>query len=197
MQTCSVDGCHRKRKYARTGWCQTHYHRWWRTGSLIDPVQRPVDWWTPASYRTCHARVHQLLGKASDNPCIACGKQAHEWSYDGTDPSQLTSELLVNGKTYPVFYSRFPEFYAPYCFGCHRSRDAAIRAAKRTECVQGHALTPENTYFPPGGKRRECRICRRYIARERARLQREKLRSQGLTARGTVPKVPARKVLLP
>jgi hypothetical protein len=189
MPTCSIDGCHRKRRYVRTGWCQTHYHRWWRTGSLIDPVPQLTDWWTSASYRTCHARVKATLGKAKAHPCIACGEQADEWSYDGTDPSQLSGQLWVHGKFYPVYYSRFPEFYAPYCFGCHRARDAAIRAVKRTECARGHALTPANTYTPPRTENRECRTCRRDIARERARIQREKLRAQGLTARGTVPKV--------
>lgn len=45
--------------------------------------------------------------------------------------------------------------------------------AQKTECVNGHAYTPENTYRRPGsgGGRRDCRACirdrvRRYTARK-------------------------------
>lgn len=30
---CSIDKCTHTAKYAETGWCQTHYHRYWRTGT--------------------------------------------------------------------------------------------------------------------------------------------------------------------
>jgi hypothetical protein len=39
--TCSIDGCTRPRKYVSTGWCQTHYHRNYRTG-MIELRPRPI-----------------------------------------------------------------------------------------------------------------------------------------------------------
>lgn len=37
----------------------------------------------------------------------------------------------------------------------------SAHCAAKTHCVHGHALSPENTYHPPGVERRECRECRR------------------------------------
>lgn len=40
-----------------------------------------------------------------------------------------------------------------------RSESPAALNAKKTECVNGHEFTPENTYIPPRGGR-QCRTCR-------------------------------------
>lgn len=43
--------------------------------------------------------------------------------------------------------------------------------ARREECVNGHAFTPENTYVAPGSGQRKCRACMAAIrARRKARL---------------------------
>lgn len=38
-------------------------------------------------------------------------------------------------------------------------RDGNHYEANKTECVHGHAYTPENTYLRPDGKGRQCRAC--------------------------------------
>lgn len=188
MSNCSVDGCSRPQKYVMTGWCQTHYHRYWRTGSIDDPKPRPIDWWAPVTYRCVHERIERTFGKASLYTCFSCGSMADEWAYDGTDPTHL--EERPNGRKYLIGYSRFPEFYAPMCFGCHRLMDHGRWSRARTRCGNGHELTVENTYYPPGkgGRSRQCVTCRRDECRERARIRRAELKALGLTARGTLPR---------
>lgn len=181
---CSVDGCSRPRKYAKRGWCQTHYHRWYRTGSVADPEPRAPDWWALITYRSAHNRVASVFGPARNHQCIDCGNRAHHWSYDGTDRTELEGDLWISGRPYPCRYSRFPEFYVPRCLRCHRRHDGAIRAAKRQYCHVGHRLTDANVYTPPGSNARECRTCRRDNARNRARKQRAELRAKGLSSRG-------------
>jgi hypothetical protein len=182
MPICSIDGCDNEAKYVKTGWCQTHYHRWYRTGVI---GLQPKDWWSPITYRSAHTRVTSVFGVAKDHLCICCGGSAKEWSYDGTDPTELSEDVKVADEYFPVRYSLFPEFYAPKCFPCHRLGDAGARALRRTHCTYDHALTPENTYIPPGGRKRECKTCRRKNSREQQMAKRAALKARGLTSRGT------------
>lgn len=171
MEHCSIAGCKRRRKYIETGWCQTHYHRYWRTGSLeILPKEQRVD----ISYTAAHSRVRKFLKAATKQKCIHCGATASEWAYDGTDESERSE--LIQGK-WPVVYSVWPEFYMPLCFPCHRKMDAGARAERRTHCVHGHEMTPENTYTRPSRPgTRECKECKaiesslRYQAKKAAGL---------------------------
>ena len=164
---CSIRGCSRKRKYVRSGYCQTHYHREYRTGTteLIDkPLRDDV------TYRSAHTRNERLWGTADNYPCIECGDTAKEWAYDGTDPSERTERVKVNGEYYPVRYSVWPEFYAPLCFSCHRKNDRSAWAARRTHCKAGHELTEENTYTRPSRPgTKECKVCRAENSKERYR----------------------------
>lgn len=41
--TCSIDGCDKPAKYARTGWCNTHYERHRVHGSTDDPTPTPEE----------------------------------------------------------------------------------------------------------------------------------------------------------
>lgn len=157
---CSVSGCGNEAKYKATGWCQTHYHRNYRTGSIADPVYGDeVE--AAEGYRACHARVRSKWGPASLYPCILCGQRAGEYAYDGTDTSELSGMTQAGGVDYPVSWSKWPEFYMPLCFSCHRSRDARLRSERRTHCRNGHELTGDNTYTPAGRYERACRTCRR------------------------------------
>lgn len=164
---CAIDGCTRQARYRATGWCQTHYHRWWRNGSTDPKPPAQKDPYT-LRYRTVHTRVADLWGHAGRYPCVLCGHQADEWAYDGHDPTEKHETLVGR---WPVVFSVHPEFYFPACIPCHRKMDGAARAARRTHCVHGHEMTDENTYRPhsrPGN--RECRTCRagRYVPRKEA-----------------------------
>ncbi|AIY32482.1 hypothetical protein PBI_MIAZEAL_128 [Mycobacterium phage MiaZeal] len=174
MRTCSIEGCDRQRKYSE--WCQTHYHRWWRTGSL-EILPKPVR--EDLTYFGAHGRVKAYFGSATQYLCVECGGPAAEWAYDGTDPSERSSTVNFEGKDYPVSYSVWPEFYVPMCFGCHRLRDAGARAAKRTHCIHGHEMTPENTYTRPSRPgTRECITCRKEESSQRyLRKKAERARS--------------------
>lgn len=156
MAECSIADCDNESKYASTGWCQTHYHRYWRTGST-DILPKPLR--TDLSYRGAHCRVRSVFGAASKYMCAKCPHSwAKEWAYDGTDDTALTE--FIGGK-YKVMYSVWPEFYMPLCFPCHRGMDKTSWAARRTHCVNRHQLTAENTYTRPSRPHtRECRQCK-------------------------------------
>lgn len=163
---CSVAGCTRAAKYAATGWCQTHYHRYWRTGTLeIVPKALRTD----LTYFGAHARIKSVFGPARKQGCSFCGGPAHEWAYDGTDPSER--EFFSQGR-YRVVYSVWPEFYMPLCHACHRSLDAGARSDRRTHCRNGHELSGDNLYVRQDKYEKACRTCkaedgaRRYQARK-------------------------------
>lgn len=83
------------------------------------------------TYDAAHTRCKNLWGSASNYPCIKCGDRAREWSYDGTDPTQMRgfsgSPLNVARQArrggMEMTYSAWPEFYAPMCRSCHAEFD--------------------------------------------------------------------------
>ena len=155
MELCEIEGCSLVRKYGKKGWCQTHYHRWWRTGTT-DLTSQVIDM-KAAGYRAAHVHVTKLWGKAKEHPCWSCGATANEWAYDGTD----ISEKITTQSGYPVSFSVWPEFYMPMCFPCHRLRDAGARSARRTHFGCGH-LREGNSYTPPSKPNSsECVACRK------------------------------------
>lgn len=170
MTTCSIDGCGRARKYLATGWCQTHYHRWYRTGTTELTPRDPDRYsWT---YHVAHTHIRQEAGRASENLCIGCGAPAKEWAYDGTDPSEKQQMLRVKGSDYPVRYSVWPEFYKPLCYPCHRAEDAGERWQKVKYYRCGHPRVPENMILRRNGRPNGCRTCK--LADDRARYQRSR-----------------------
>lgn|SRR5690606_10216664 len=127
MSDCSIHGCTRKAKYKKTGWCQTHYHRWWRTGDPLG-LKKPLhgerensSYWKgdDVSYRAMHSRIARLRGKACDRQCAMCSDQAEHWAYDHTDPNPK----WVTFKTRTVPYSTDEYRYVPLCRGCHLKVD--------------------------------------------------------------------------
>lgn len=167
---CSIEGCANQMKYGKTGWCQTHYHRWWRSGTTDLLVRRPNH--EALKYRAVHAVVEREWGRARKYLCVACGDRAKEWAYDGTDPSE--KEELIAGR-HPVQFSVWPEFYMPMCFPCHRLKDASARWARRSHFPKcGHPRTEENIQRRKDGRPNGCRTCKlandrdRYLKRKKA-----------------------------
>ena len=79
--------------------------------------------WRPdPGYQAAHLRIVAIKGKAADHPCADCAGPAHDWSYNHSDPEQLTGR---NGCS----YSTNPDFYEPRCRSCHRRLDAAKRVS--------------------------------------------------------------------
>lgn len=166
---CSIESCTRTAKYASTGWCQTHYHRWWRTGDPLGVKQErgasgpaTVNWkGDDITYRTAHTRVVRLRGLASQHDCVVCGARASEWSYDHTDPAEKQETIQGwRGIEWTVSYSADVERYEPLCRLCHIRRDRKGGWPRRTHCVNGHRFDAVNTYVRPGGER-NCRTCQR------------------------------------
>lgn len=93
---CSVLDCDQGGKIVH-GMCRKHETRWQRHGD-VTMVKRPdrtgpnnPHWrGDDISYRTAHDRVTRQRGKASEHRCVDCGRQARHWSYDGTDPNELS-----------------------------------------------------------------------------------------------------------
>lgn len=73
------------------------------------------------AYRSAHDRVIRLKGSASTHVCVDCGGGAAHWSYDHTDPSELTT--LRDGCL--IRYSADPQRYVPRCVPCHKRFDLA------------------------------------------------------------------------
>ncbi|AXH67882.1 hypothetical protein J4T99_gp077 [Mycobacterium phage Bromden] len=101
---------------------------------------RWTNWSDPESVRKvglsgAHSRVARLWGRAADYDCYVCGGVAAQWAYDGSDPSQLLG-VKDTSNTVPMWYSAYPEFYAPMCFKCHKLKDRALMYRELTEYRQ-------------------------------------------------------------
>jgi hypothetical protein len=115
---CAAPGC--DRKPTSLGYCGTHNAQYRKHGR-VKPI-RTV--WDEVSYHGAHLRCGALWGAASRHPCVACGKPAADWAYDGTDPTERHYDTGIEDAVRSILpYSRFPEFYMPMCKGCHKQRD--------------------------------------------------------------------------
>ena len=126
-RVCSIEGCSRPAKYVKTGWCQTHYHRWWRQGDPNRVAQQrgatgvdAVSWrGDRVTYYGAHDRVRRTRGPARAQMCSGCGGSAEQWAYDHQDPAELADTIVNNRGTQVVTYSPDPSHYIPLCRGCH------------------------------------------------------------------------------
>lgn len=124
VRVCEVDGC--SKSHCARGLCGTHYKQW-QTGK--NPHKNPSSWHPPAPVgcSAAHSRCASPWGRASQYPCVECGKRAAQWAYDGTDPMESLEGIAhgSRGAVSYVLYSQWPEFYMPMCIPCHRRRDGA------------------------------------------------------------------------
>ena len=127
---CAVDGC--TRVHEARGMCRYHYNRWNRYGHLdpVTPKRRTgadhPHWveGTDVAYGTIHARIRRTRGSARKHTCIECAAQARQWSYDHTDPNELTDP---RGMVYSADVNR----YQPRCHSCHVRLDRAASLARK------------------------------------------------------------------
>jgi hypothetical protein len=98
------------------------------------------------TYRALHARLSVKRGKAQEHQCQHCGDQAMDWSYDHSDPNELTQEWY--GKT--VAYSCDLDRYLPLCRPCHTKLDNPYDGSSlqrlnksRQHQHQGQGVDPE------------------------------------------------------
>jgi len=76
------------------------------------------------AYIGAHTRVHRERGKAKYFACVDCGGPARDWSYDHTDPDEVTGQHVTgSGRTTTATYSLKPEHYSPRCKSCHSKFD--------------------------------------------------------------------------
>lgn len=125
-------------------------------------------------YLGAHTRVRTARGSVQNYPCVDCGKQAAEWTYDGLDPNALTEPHGTHANAGGCLYSLDIEHYHPRCRSCHKRHDFALRPPAppkppASHCGHGHELSPENVYVDSTGYR-SCRACNReQAARYRAK----------------------------
>lgn len=119
--TCSIGSCPGQGPFVR-GYCQGHYRRLRRTGSVGSaPIGSPVAV-SPGpprravvTYSAAHYRVRTARGLASALTCAHCPEQAVDWAYDHRDPAARTE--LHRGRV--IAYSCDPAHYLPMCRSCH------------------------------------------------------------------------------
>ena len=113
---CTVKGCDQPSR--KTGWCASHYAQWKRYGEVKPFIYK----WGEGLYAPMHALLARQMGSARTFPCVECGTQADEWSYNYDDPDEITDETHSG-----CVFSRKLESYSPRCIPCHRKFDANQR----------------------------------------------------------------------
>src|SRR5258705_7654065 len=86
------------------------------------------------AYRTAHDRVVKQRGKASQYCYVDCGKPAKHWSYNLTDPQELSGPGRGNGSTQR--WSVDPAHYEPRCHSCHLTFGHSARRRQTRERAQ-------------------------------------------------------------
>lgn len=134
-ELCPVDGCTKTIVSIPKGMCRTHAERVARHG---DPhaftayadrnmARGPANSkWVgdQASYASVHQRLGRTRGPAKSHACADCAAPAQQWSYDHSDPNELTA---AEGA-----YSLDPEHYVPKCVRCHKRADLARKPVTLT-----------------------------------------------------------------
>ena len=124
------------------------------------------------SYIQAHRKVRKEKGPATDYLCVDCGDNAHEWSYDYSDPEPLMSG--TSAFSFDVFR------YEPRCRICHDAFERRADPNKEVQIARRARLAGEGMkrrLAAPGGrdvfieagrraaaKRRRCSECGKVCA---------------------------------
>lgn len=166
--TCWAAGCdHRSRAL---GLCNLHYKRLRRSGYLEPPTaeERFFEHVTEDAHGCW---IFDCLTDAGYGQFQDDNEHhvAHRWSYEllvGEIPPGLTLDHLCRVRACVNPWHLDP---VPHRVNILRGEGPAAINARKTQCVEGHPFTGENTYLTPDG-RRQCRTCIR--RRSQARLVR-------------------------
>lgn len=170
--TCSVDAC--ERPVCARGWCNMHYNRWNRRGS-VEKRPRVYD-----AENLFWSKVNKLGETPDHRPDLGCcwdwnaslntrdgygqvnfrGKmrRAHTVAYElevGRVPAGLVLDHLCRRR-----HCVNPSHLEPVTLAENTKRGMAPSAVsvRTNRCLRGHELTEANTINRANGKR-ECRIC--------------------------------------
>lgn len=196
MTTCSIDGCEKPAK-AR-GWCVAHYTRWIRHGDplgghFLRDMTRAERFWLYVDKTGPHGCwVWTGSKNAKDYGHFADGNggsvPAHRASYEmavGPIPDGYQIDHLCRNHSCVR-----PEHLQAVTHTENQLRGVAFSGmnARKTHCVNGHELTPENSYGYKG--RRQCKTCAREASLKRANTEKyraerrrryQEARSKGLS----------------
>jgi len=100
------------------------------------------------AYGTVHNRLRREYGPASGYTCVECGAQADDWSYDHTDPLEVTG--LDHGHLRP--YSLEPGHYEPRCRSCHKIFDRAQCELRALSAREGTGRQDQPTALARSGR---------------------------------------------
>lgn len=207
--TCSIAGC--TGKYNAKGFCGLHYRRWKTTGDplglLVEPDPERRFWAKVEKTESCWLWMGSLT--EDGYPRFAESKvsefKAHRWAYEHVvgpipdwmqldhlchtlDPNCHSGTDCVHRRCVRVDHL---EVVTPK-INVLRSQSFVAVNARKTHCVHGHELSPENLYDAPSleGERR-CLVCKRRLGREAATRIRAK------RASANYPNVPPPSVRVP
>ena len=167
---CSVDGC--EEKHEARGLCNKHYQRLRNTGTLNQPIA------TSSDAERFWSKVDKSGGEFACWPwtagiCTNTGygnvwwdgktRSAHRISYQltyGPIPDRMTVDHVKRrGCTMRSCVN--PAHLQVVTQQVNNARGTSPSAINRqkTHCLRGHEFTPENTYYHPKRKTRNCRAC--------------------------------------
>lgn len=163
---CTVAGC--GRKAGRLGYCRMHLQRIRRNGDPMVTKGSPgASARFAAKYEVepesgCWVWISTLDKDGYGRFSVRFDfMQAHRWSYEhyrGPIPSGLVLDHVVCDRPGCVN----PWHVEPRTAGQNvlRGSSPSAKNARKTHCIHGHELVPENVYSPPKAPRRRlCRIC--------------------------------------
>ena len=113
----------------------------------------------PRGGRTERDRARKAAKRATvakiraQTTCARCGRQPIEWHDPNGGPK--IGQLVKDDRANRVILAEIAR-RTPLCGTCHRKVDQP----RMKVCHQGHAMTPDNVYEDPDGRRR-CRTCRK------------------------------------
>lgn len=170
---CAVDGC--GRSVRASGWCSTHYQRWWKTGSTeCQELSARDRFWAKIKYTPEGCWEFQSARDPEGYRTLSVGgrtRRAHRVAYEllvGPIPEGLTLDHLCRNTGCVN-----PDHLEPVTHRVNilRGRGLAAQNAAKTHCIHGHPLSIENTYVSARGQR-QCRTCNlRRAAQRRFRAE--------------------------